>query len=144
MAQPQQASESLPGHSFEEHTSEVLVHLSAPTLEQLLVEAGRALAELMSDEPAGPVEGEDAIALEAPDHAALLVQWINELLFLSETRKRIFSRFEVERVGEGAVRARVQGWTPSRLRTQVKAATFHRLSVRSGPEGLRAEVILDV
>jgi hypothetical protein len=34
-------------HRFEEHTGEVRLELGAPSLEELFVEAGRALAELM-------------------------------------------------------------------------------------------------
>jgi SHS2 domain-containing protein len=132
-------------HQFGEHTGEVRVHLSAPDFASLLAEAGRALAELLSEESPHPLDAPDRIVIPSADRAALLVDWLNELIFLSETRKRVYSVFEllVANDRDGIV-AHVQGWPASRLRTQVKAATFHGLSVRDGPEGLAAEVVLDV
>jgi SHS2 domain-containing protein len=119
--------------------------LLAGNLPSLLVEAGRALAELLSEEAPHPLEAPERVVLPPADRAALLVDWLNELIFLSETRKRVYSSFEplVASADEGIV-AHVQGWPASRLRTQVKAATLHRLSVRDVPEGLAAEVVLDV
>lgn len=142
--QQQPAIGSPAGHRFEEHTGEVRVRLNAPSFEQLLVEAGRALAELMADEPPRSPLDTAQISLTAPDRGALLVQWLNELIFLSETRKRIYSGFEIHQVSANRLEAEVRGWTPSRLRTQVKAATFHRLSVTAEGGGFSAQVVLDV
>ena len=48
-------------HTFEEHTGEVLLRLRAPTLEEIFVEAGRGLAELLAGEgyfwPIWPIMG---------------------------------------------------------------------------------------
>lgn len=131
-------------HSFDEHTGEVLLRISAPTFAELLAEAGRALAELLCDEPARPFDDEERVALEAPDSGALLVSWLNELIFLSETKKRIYSDIRVAEASERHLVADVRGWPPTRLRTQVKAATFHRLSVTLSPGACTAAVVLDV
>jgi protein archease len=131
-------------HAFEEHTGEVRVRLSAPTFEGLLVEAGQALAELLADEPPGELQAAERVELRDVDRAALLVHWVDELIFLSETRKRIYSWFQVVSASEREVVAEVRGWPASRVRTAVKAATFHGLVVTEGPGGLSAEVVLDV
>lgn len=141
---PRAASDTASAHSFEEHTGEVRVRLSAPTFGGLLAEAGLALAELLADEEAGPLQGPEHVALQAADRSALLVHWLNELIFLSETRRRVYSSFEVREATGQKVEADVRGWATSRVRTQVKAATFHGLEVKEGPEGYSAEVVLDV
>lgn len=138
------ASEATSAHSFEEHTSEVRVRLSAPTFEALLVEAGCALAELLADEAPGELQEEERVILQDVDRAALLVHWVDELIFLSETRKRIYSDLRVRSANEREVVADVRGWPASRVRTAVKAATFHGLKVEEGPGGFSAEVVLDV
>lgn len=140
----QGASSAVPVHSFEEHTGEVRVRLRAPTFEGLLAEAGRALAELLADEEPGPAQGPEQIVLQATDRSALLVHWLNELIYLSETRRRVYSELHVRVATERELVADVRGWDTSRVRTQVKAATFHGVSVVSGPEGYSAEVVLDV
>jgi len=138
------ASEATSAHSFEEHTGELRVRLSARTFEGLLAEAGRALAELLADEPPGELQEPERVSLQDVDRAALLVHWLDELIFLSETRKRIYSDFHLLSATEREVTADVRGWPATRVRTQVKAATFHGLEVVAGPGGCSAEVVLDV
>jgi SHS2 domain-containing protein len=137
-------------HSFEDHTSEVRLCVTAETLAAVFEEAGHALAELMLDGPPpaslGPV---DEVSLVAPDRAALLVHWLNELIFLSETRKQVYVDFQVDSVSETALHARVRGVFPDVLRTAVKAATLHDVvfleSVSaSGSRSYAAKVVLDV
>jgi len=50
-------------HWFEEHTGEVQLHLVAPTLPQLFVEAGLALAELIAEDgiPLLVVQSSDSV-----------------------------------------------------------------------------------
>jgi len=131
-------------HSFEEHTGEVRVRLSAPSFEGLLEEAGQALAELLADEAPGELQEVERVELRDVDRAALLVHWMDELIFLSETRKRLYSWFRVAAASEREVVAEVRGWPAARVRTAVKAATFHGLKVEEGPGGFSAEVVLDV
>jgi len=131
-------------HSFEEHTGEVRVRLSAPSFEGLLVQAGQALAELLADEAPGELQEVERVELRDVDREALLVHWVDELIFLSETRKRIYSWFRVASASEREVVAEVRGWPAARVRTAVKAATFHGLEVVEGPGGFSAEVVLDV
>jgi len=133
-------------HQFEDHTGEVRLKLGAPSLEELFAEAGRALAELMLGDLAarsalGP---EQRVRVRAADLEALLVEWLNELIFLSETSKQVFTRFRVEHLGTGELEAVVAGVAPEALKTQVKAATFHGLSVENRQGAWRASVVLDV
>lgn len=137
-------------HSFEDHTSEVRLCVSAGTLAGVFEEAGRALAELMLDGPPpsarGPVE---EVRLVARDRSALLVCWLNELIFLSETRKRVFVELWVDSVSETGLTASARGVFPDVLRTAVKAATLHDVVFEEGVSAdgastYTAKVVLDV
>src|SRR5438046_899798 len=108
-------------HAFVEHTSEVELRLDAPTLAALFEEAGEALAELMLGEgPTGPETVTAQVVVTAPDRAALLAAWIDELIFRAETRKAVFTRFDVE-VTDGQIAARLRGVAEPVLKTAVKA-----------------------
>ena len=133
-------------HRFEEHTGEVRLALTASSLEELFAEAGRALAELtLGALPASTTPGpEQRISVRARDRAALLVEWLNELIFRSETSKQVFTRLRVEWVGANEMQAVVAGVSPETLRTQVKAATLHRLSLENRGGAWQASVVLDV
>jgi SHS2 domain-containing protein len=132
-------------HTFEEHTSEARLRVRAPSLPALFEEAARALAELMCADP-GEASGEALrVQARASDREALLAAWIDELVFLSETHKRVWTEAHIERLTDTEVDARVRGLEPSRLRTQVKAATLHELRItQTGPSEYEATMVLDV
>jgi SHS2 domain-containing protein len=132
------------GHTFVEHTSEVELHLHAPTLTALFEEAGHALAELMLGEERGAETVTDEVRVTAPDRAALLAAWIDELIFCAETRKAVFTRFAIHELGEGEVAALIGGIAAPVLKTAVKAATFHDLRVVEEDGRWTATVVLDV
>jgi SHS2 domain-containing protein len=133
-----------PSHEVADHVSEVRLRVRAGSLGDLLEEAGLAVAQLQ-------LRGADAtrgtwrtIEISAPDRAAILVDWLNELIFLAEAERWVGADFEVDSAEDGRVRARVWGVWVQRAPALLKAATLHGLRVDDVPGGLEAEVILDV
>ena len=132
-------------HRFEE-SDELRLVVEADSFAAVAAEAGEALADL-SGEPsstAQPVTDWREVQVEAGDPAGLLVEWLNELIFLADFEGQLACRFEViaatpERL---VVRVATRSW-PSRS-FPVKAATLDRASVTSTERGVRAEVTLDV
>ena len=136
---------SIPTHSFEEHTGEVLLRVVAPSLPQLFVEAGLALADLMAEQRApSSRESAETVAIRASDREALLVEWLNELIFRAETQQKIYDHIHITRLSDNELRGQIRGAFPERLRTSVKAATFHRLKIQPEVNGYSATVVLDV
>ncbi|MGZ3417533.1 MAG: archease [Polyangiales bacterium] len=131
-------------HVFEEHTGEVRVRLHARRLPELYAEAGRALAELMSESPPEPDDQREEVVVHAADREALLAEFINELIFRSETSKKIYGEFAVELPSDRELRATIRGGRVTDLRTAVKAATLHDLRIVEEPRGFWATVLLDV
>ncbi|MBI2896568.1 MAG: archease [Deltaproteobacteria bacterium] len=111
---------------------------------ELFAEAGRALAEVMG-QPGAPSRMEpQRIAVQASDREALLVEWLNELVFRSERTGELFPDLTVDEITDRALRATIRGSEVRESRSQVKAATFHALRIEEGPTGLTATVVLDV
>lgn len=145
-----QAPASAPGeragaHWYEEHVSEVEVGLQAPSLAGLFVEAALALAELQAGQPlpAGE-EPRELVRLEATDRDALLVDWLNELLYRSEVNQRIYATFRIDQLSGEGLTAAIGRAGDARPRPTVKAATFHGLHIAQTPEGFTARVVFDV
>ncbi len=134
-------------HRFLDHTSEITLHVGAADWPGLLAEAGRGLAELLLRGAAPALDSEaDWRALEVSSHdrESLLVDWLNEILYVAETGLWIPQEIEVEEVSDIHLKARARGVTVDDSPSLVKAATFHGLHVRDLAGGLEAEVILDV
>jgi SHS2 domain-containing protein len=129
-----------------EHTGEVVLNVRAPTLPALFAAGGRGLAGLMLGDEVGhgPETAHDHVVVEARDREALLVAWLDELVYRAETAKAVFTRFEVKLADERHLAADIHGVTPTSFRNPVKAATYHRLSIAERDGEYVAAVVLDV
>jgi SHS2 domain-containing protein len=134
-----------PASEFLEHTAEVRIRVRAASFGELAAEAGRALARIeLGSTPALPVGPWRLIEVPASDRGALLVDWLNELIFRAETERWVAVAFQVTGDAETGLRARARGVPLAEAPARVKAATFSGLEIRPVPGGLEAEVVLDV
>ena len=85
---------------------------------------------------------------EEPDYEQLLVKWLNELLYLSETENLLFKSFRVESIVDGELKALACGeeFDPERhvVLTPLKAVTYHRIEVVREPDRWHARVVVDL
>jgi SHS2 domain-containing protein len=129
-------------YEWVEHTAELELRVEAESLEEVFSEALRALAELLDGDEGGVADRHE-LSASAPDRATLLVEWLNELVYLAEARAFVPQRVERIEVGETDVEALVHGRRGA-PRPLVKAVTYHGLALAEEAGGWRATVVLDV
>lgn len=128
-----------------EHTAEVKLRVRGPSFGALAAEAGRALARLeLGREPPPPERVYRELDIRSPDRDALLVDWLNELIWLAETERWVATEFDVHVATDTVLLVRVRGVSLHEAPARVKAATFHGLRVSPVADGLEAEVVFDV
>ncbi len=130
-----------------DHTADVIVEATGPTLEACLARLGAGMFAVFAP-PRGPGRPRRLeIEAEADDVEQLAIAWLQELLFRSDTEGLVLTAFEVELDGR-RLQARVEGreLLPEEelLGPSVKAPTRHELRVTPGGEGWEAHVVLDV
>jgi SHS2 domain-containing protein len=133
-----------------EHTADLGLRIRAANFAHLCEEAARGLAAIIAGDPdqIRPACAE-TFEVSGTDPAMLLFDWLNELLYAFESRRMLFSRFEVD-VTPAGLRcvARGEKYDPERhsLAHEVKAITYHALEVRpTGPRGeWEGVVIVDI
>ncbi|MGE5232057.1 MAG: archease [Deltaproteobacteria bacterium] len=132
-------------HELLEHTGEIVLRVRAPSLNGLFVEAARGLADLcLGGERATPSGDPRTLSLTARDAAALLVDWLNELIYLAETERWVALEFEAVEVTPTGLRMRARGARLDRAPSLVKAATMHGLHLAREDGMVQADVVLDV
>jgi SHS2 domain-containing protein len=132
-------------HELREHTGEIVLRVLAPSLSGLFIEAARGLAELsLGGERARASGSPRRLSLEARDPAALLVAWLNELIYLAETERWVALEFEEVEATSTTLRLQARGATLDRAPSLVKAATLHGLHLVRENGSVQADVVLDV
>jgi SHS2 domain-containing protein len=128
-------------HRFVEHTGEVQLELEARTEEGVFTEAASAFRELVG---AGDGEGERReVQLSGADRALLLVEWVNELVFLAEVEGFVPVRVRSVELSPGGLRATVEGHR-GRVPHLVKAVTLNDLKLERTDDTWHARLVLDV
>jgi SHS2 domain-containing protein len=132
-----------------EHTADMGIEAAAATLEALFEQAARGLCALLAPPtvPGGDGRGIE-LHLESADREELLVAWLNELLYLIQSRSLWPVDLVVEEITVGRLEARLQvrSFDPGRHRPrrEIKAVTFHQLVVRHGDSGWWTRYYVDV
>jgi SHS2 domain-containing protein len=130
-----------------DHTADVGIIAYGADMKQAFANAGRALFSLITElDDVEEVLHRDA-ELTATDEESLLVEWLNELIYQFDTEGLIFKRFDITRLDNTRLKARGYGEkvdkSKHRLKTGVKAATYHMLKVEKN-DGFRVQVLFDI
>ena len=129
------------------HTADVGIIAYGADMSQAFANAARGLSSLIVElDDVAEVLRRD-IEVTATDEESLLVEWMNELIYLFDAEGIIFKRFDIIHLDKGRLRARGYGErvdsSKHRLKTGVKAATYHLLQV-SQNNGCKVQVLFDI
>lgn len=131
-----------------EHTADIGFRARGGTLGELFESAAAALVSIaLETEAIRPVETYPFQA-QGEDREALLVNFLNEVLWLHDGRRVAMGAFRVLSIDDTSVRCRAIGepFDAARHRPKliVKAVTYHQLRVARDQSGWLCEVYLDI
>src|SRR3990167_8828409 len=129
------------------HTADIGVRAYGKDLSELFANAAFAMFDIIADLDGLKTALTETIRLEAPSAEELLVAWLDELLYRFYTKQIIFSDFEITSLDgkrlEAKAHGRPVGANRNRLKTEIKAATYHDLKIRKTAEGYEVEIVFD-
>ena len=132
---------------FEEidHTADLCIRAYGSDLKELFECAARGMFGLMQCEPGGPGQRVcHHILIQADDVETLLVDWLNELLYLCEAEQELYDVYDTSHLDERRLEATVSGVTNHPPLRGIKAATFFDLHVTRNSSGYQATITFDV
>lgn len=135
-----------------EHAADVGVRGRGETIEEAFAEAARALFALVAEDLENiRLERSEEIQIASPGLEELLVAFLNELIFLFDTRRVVFGKFDLKISQEGPswrLGGKVFGepYDPQRHAGTVdpKGATFTALKVAQENGEWTAQCVVDV
>jgi SHS2 domain-containing protein len=132
-----------------EHTSEAGIIARGSTLAEAFANAAEGMYALVLDLDGIDEREERAVAIEGDGYEVLLVDWLLELLYLTETQGLVFRRCHIDELSESRLRGRAWGepFDAERHRSHnvmVKAVTKHLLEIEHEDGGYRVQVLFDI
>jgi SHS2 domain-containing protein len=126
-----------------EHTADWELEVWAPEFSQLVVQAARGMYHLAGIKLTGDDLIEKKITIIKHDKEQLLVAFLNELLFYLEDENLGFDQFDFIFRGK-TLSARLFGSSVHSLHKEIKAVTYHDLTISQNHLGFRAKIVFDV
>jgi len=131
-----------------DHTADMGIITYGADVEELFSNAALALFSLITE----PESVEEKLHLDlevsSEDRDSLLVEWLNELIYLFDAKHILFSRFDIESLTHNELKATCYGedFDPlkHKIKIGVKAATYHMLKLDESGDGCKAQIILDI
>jgi riboflavin kinase / FMN adenylyltransferase len=127
-----------------EHTADRALWIWGSQLSDLFVGAARGMYALMADLQGLVATDWREISLEALDRESLLVNWLNELLLMTDLEGVLAISYQVLSLSDTTLRAQIGGVSTGITKAHVKAATFHNLEIVPDGTGWSATVTFDV
>lgn len=129
-----------------EHPADVGFHAWGNTAEELFRESALALADIAF--PAGDGTDEYPIAVSGHDYESLMVNWLDEILYVFDSAKFAPYDFRVDEVSTTAIRAHLIGEPRDAVhhpwKVIVKAITYHGIEVVQRNGRWESRVFVDV
>ena len=142
-------------------SGDVGLRIWGPTPEELFENAAEGLFNLITDASGIRETDKKEIVLSSDNTENLLIQWLNELVFLFDTYSFVGKRFSIglenrlkyeaaegEKSNALKLKANISGGTfnqeNNECRLLIKAATYHNLSVKKINSVWEATVIFDI
>jgi SHS2 domain-containing protein len=84
------------------------------------------------------------VHVSADNLESLLIAWLSELLYISDANKIQFSVFNINKMTNNKLDAKVLGDKILKINRFIKAATYNQLEIKKEKDNWKARIIFDV
>lgn len=126
-----------------QHTADLALHVWGDSLADLFSTAARGMFSLVA-EAGAEIQDRASVAITAPDVETLLVEWLNELLYLHERDGVLYTQSTFATLNPTELEAEVSGCNVAQARSHIKAVTYHMLHVGERDGRYETEIVFDV
>ena len=132
-----------------DHTADLGIEVTGRTKRDLFAKAAMSLMDILVERKASGDGGkEKALTVEGSDPADLLINFLREILYLFNGEALIIGNFDITKCDNKQLAARLflEPYDKKKhvMKTEIKAVTYHGLSVERIKKGWKARIIFDV
>jgi SHS2 domain-containing protein len=127
-----------------EHTADWAIHVRAKDFGGLLLNAALGMLNTMGLSTDVVLEDELELTVDGIDREDLLVRWLEELLYILERDGVGIGAMQLELSNDTHLIAKVKVAPSMVAEKEIKAVTYHGLSILETEDGLEATIVFDV
>ncbi|MFC1905241.1 archease [Chloroflexota bacterium] len=131
-----------------DHTADIGIISYGSDMENLFSNAAMGLFSLMIEPEIINEKIQREVQISSQDSESLLVEWLNELVYIFAMEQLIFTRFKFDKLSAIDLKARCFGnkidHKKQKIIREVKAATYHMLVINKENTGYKAQIIFDI
>jgi SHS2 domain-containing protein len=131
-----------------EHPSDLGIEAYGKSMQEVFRNAALGLVSIVAGASKIEPRQKRIVKLQALDRENLMVRWLTEVLYLYDTEKFLSADFEFETLTDTSLKAGLIGEqydeSKHELELDIKAVTYHHLSVEDHNGDWMAQVFLDV
>lgn len=127
------------------HTGDIKIRAYGKDINEVFAHAAYAMFDnlLGKSWPEGEEKVVHEVSLESQDAGGLLVDFLNELNYLSDLGNEVYNEFEV-RIEGSKLKAKIKGFKVERFHIEIKAVTYNELRLEKQNNLWIAEVVFDI
>ncbi|MBU0648116.1 archease [Patescibacteria group bacterium] len=128
------------------HTADVRVKATGKDLGDLLVNALEGMNEILDPKiRTGVIGKKSKVEIESVDRDALVVDFLSEILLLSQTDKVVWTDVVFKEIEEKNLVAEMAGSEVKEFGDDIKAVTYHGAKIATNEEGrLEVTILFDI
>jgi len=131
-----------------DHVADVGIVAYGTDAEELFSNAALALFSLITEPESIEEKLHLSLEVRSESRDSLLVEWLNELIYIFDVERILFNRFDIRRLTHNELEATCYGEgidsMKHKIKIGVKAATYHMLKLEQNGDGYKAQIILDI
>ncbi|HDM37841.1 MAG TPA: archease [Candidatus Omnitrophica bacterium] len=136
------------GFQILEHTADLRLKIRGSSDKELFINAAKGMFSVITSIDNIALKERIPVELRASKKEDLLIDWLNELLFLINTKDMLFREFKIYELNRGYIKAEAIGERIDSKRhkiiTEIKAATYYNIKIISDDSGWSCEITFDV
>lgn len=136
---------------FLEHTADVKIRVFGDSLEDLFKNALLGMTEIQSQisnlrtqNYNSKLKTKRKIKIESADRESLLVDFLSEVLTLSDTNQEVYPEISNIKIENNKLEAEILGYKVDRFDEDIKAVTYHGVRVVEKEGKWEAEIVFDI
>jgi SHS2 domain-containing protein len=131
-----------------DHTADLGIIVKGPDVKNLFIRAAQAMTDLMVKGDISKKTVSKDVSIQGEDFPDLMVKWLGEILYLFHGEKLLVHSIEIKSISPIKLKSTLTltSFKPEHHQVirEIKAVTYHQISVDTINDGWRTRVIFDI